>query len=119
MELNGRIHLYGRGSFLRTVQDSLLAHPEHPILIHGPSGIGKSALLEQLDVEFRQRNFLSLRYKIVSAAHSLQHFLGSLVSQLIEQSSINESDLGRFRKALNALNREYSLSLITAGLLDL
>ena len=121
MRSEDKLFLYGRTGVLQDLGDQLLAHPQQPIIIHGPSGIGKSALIDRLRANLNDspEEVLALQYRVVSQAHSLQHLLGSLVVQLIERTSIRGNNLDRFRRSLNLLGREHSVSIITAGLLDL
>lgn len=115
-----RTRLYGRDALLSETQEKLLARNNARVLLVGPSGIGKSEFMRALQgsIMQSQEGFVCLRYEVKSSAHTTQDVLSDLTIQLLEQAEIPGGTFEGFRKALNQLGREHSLSLATAALLD-
>jgi len=115
------VHLYGRKKFVAEVVPLLQSGNEAAIVaLTGKSGVGKTALLNQLAENCRSADGIGLvvQHHVESQAYSVQHFLGMLTVQIIEQGAIPKRNFPGFRDSLNRLSRDHAIALATAGLID-
>lgn len=114
--------LYGRDHELRQVSERLATRSRHRIVLRGPSGIGKSALLGVLQKRLQAWGGpdACLLQEIESQAHTLNHLLGQLTAQIVEQSlsTLPSPRLTAIQKALNERPHEYIWALVSAAATD-
>lgn len=109
--------LFGRDSTVKNLEERVMAKEKFRLLLTGPSGIGKSELLRELDRSLRLiHGEVCLRYEIRSAAHSVQDMLSTLAVQLLNQADVEHRE--GFAEALTNISTQDSWSLGTAALLD-
>lgn len=109
--------LFGRDNTLKSLEERVMAKEKLRLLLTGPSGIGKSELLRELDGSLRLiHGEVCLRYEIRSGAHSVQDMLSNLAVQLLNQADVEHRE--GFAEALTNISTEDTWSLGTAALLD-
>jgi tetratricopeptide (TPR) repeat protein len=115
-------HLYGRDHELRQLSERLASRSRHRIVLRGPSGIGKSALLGVLQKRLQAWGGpdACLLQEIESQAHTLNYLLGQLTAQIVEQSlsALPSPRLTAIRQALNERPHEYIWTLVSAAATD-
>ena len=112
--------LYGRDDFLdalvtRAVQGGAIT------VVHGPSGIGKTAILDTLcdrilvDAHVR----VLIHHRLISQNESVDYLVAGLSRQLLDRTDLPSPDLPMLRKSLGSGSLRHGWKLGASMLLDL
>jgi tetratricopeptide (TPR) repeat protein len=111
---------YGRELDIDRLKAELRRQPLRPVLVRGPSGIGKSELLRavhaDLIVDGRE---ISILHSPESPAHTVHHLIEDVTRQLLVGGPLPRTDTRRLARSMIRTARDSSWSIAAAVLLDL
>lgn len=112
-------YLFGREEELRSVLNEVQGASARCIVVHGPSGIGKSEFLRALEQAMGAApGFLVARHEIIASAETRDHVIRELASQLLSSPELPLSDPKQIAKGVLSAARDHTWSFAAAALLD-
>ncbi len=114
------IAFYGRDALLSEITKKMAAG-KCRLILRGVSGVGKSEFQRNLQSYLGNKSpeFICLLQEIKASTTTVADVLAGLTVQLLQQVDLFDGRLQSIRNALNRLQREHTVALGTAALLDL
>jgi hypothetical protein len=119
MSTDESLYLYGRTSDVVRLTEILTSSHRKPIILRGPSGIGKSAVARAVDSRIStDEQEIVLLHAVQSAAHPIDYLVDDLAHQLLTSNLLPSISAREFARSIAQIAKDNTWSLAAAALLD-